>query len=678
MIRLVINRFMGDSPVMTRWTWILASLLLACSSPALFCHGQEKSGGIFGALPERFSARIKPLEARLQEVDQELALLPVMPDIDALGTHGFHSNFGYESEVHWLQVTWDQPQEIDGIAMIPTRLTTQSGMRSNYGLPNRLRIEATRDGESEPFTLAEVQDTRLDLRQGEPIFLEVKASDITSLRVIPVDLPTLPGKDVRFFSLAELMVYHGKVNIVSEGRLSANYSIDGEVGWNLHYLIDSQSPLGPPELPQPGKSLGWHGDLSRGPAKPTWAVIDLGESQEFDAVRLVAARGDAPVKGPGFGFPVIFRLESADSTEGDAWQTLWSSGERDYPNPGYNPVTVKFPSARGRFVRLSVDKLHAPDNFVVPRILLSEMEILHGGANLALGRPVLTPDSYESIGHDAKRVWSRAGLTDGHSSTGLLMPEREWVQSLSRRFDLICEKNLLRVERAAILDYWHRLGLALTIGTLSVAILALGFRLIRVRLVNQRTVAAIRSSISSDLHDEVGSNLATIALLSELRSSPANLDDINRLARETSLALREIVDITLAPKRARKPLLDRLRDIASLMLRDHEWTFEGDESPSFDLEQRKHLVFFFKESLHNIIRHAGAKKVRIVLEKRPPHFSLTIQDDGCGILDSPPDVMGNLHTLRQRAERLRGSFSVESAPGQGTLITLLFPIQNKK
>jgi signal transduction histidine kinase len=189
---------------------------------------------------------------------------------------------------------------------------------------------------------------------------------------------------------------------------------------------------------------------------------------------------------------------------------------------------------------------------------------------------------------------------------------------------------------------------------------------------------SLRGRISSDLHDEVGSNLATIALLSELGPDPGNLDDINRLSRETSLALREIVDITLAPERARKPLLDRLRDIATLMLRDHQWSFEGGDAPVFDLEQRRNLVFYFKESLHNIIRHAGAKSVRIVFENAPPDFRLIIEDDGKGIQTSSPDVMGNLNTLRQRAESLRGKFEVDSKPGEGTRLTLAIPIHHRK
>jgi signal transduction histidine kinase len=641
------------------------------------CASVVRADGDLG-FPACYSPRLGEIDKRIRQIDGEMRTLPVMSDIDARGTHGFHSNFSHQSEEHWFEIRWDKPQLIDGIGMVPTRITTQSGLRSNYGLPARMRIEATRAGETKRFVLTEIADTRLDLRRGEPIFLNVNAAGITSLRFIPIDLPTLPGKAVRFFSLAEVMVYQGLRNIAREGKTVASYSIDGEVGWNIHYLTDEQSPLGPPELPQPGNSLGWHGDLARGPAKPTWAVIDLGEPREFDSIRLVAARGDAPLKGPGFGFPVRFRFEVANEAADGEWNEIWTTGETDMTNPGYNPRTFRFTPARGRFVRVSIDELHAPDAFTMPRILLSEMEVLHGLDNLALNRPVSTPDGYDSIPHDATRVWSRAGLTDGYSSTGHLIPEREWAGSLSRRFDLICETTRLGAERAKLVEYWHRLFLTVTFTLLSAAVIGLLAWQMRIRMQNRRTMLSLRGRISSDLHDEVGSNLATIALLSELGPDPGNLDDINRLSRETSLALREIVDITLAPERARKPLLDRLRDIATLMLRDHQWSFEGGDAPVFDLEQRRNLVFYFKESLHNIIRHAGAKSVRIVFENAPPDFRLIIEDDGKGIQTSSPDVMGNLNTLRQRAESLRGKFEVDSKPGEGTRLTLAIPIHHRK
>lgn len=653
-------------------TFLFLPLLLSGRAMAQDDQGAHAAGYW---LANRFSARLSEAEARLEVISEDLRKLPVMPDLDALGTHGFHSNFTGTSEENWFQIEWDRPQRIDGVAMIPTRLTTQSGERSNYGLPNSLRIEVRRADSGTFVPLHTIEDTHLDQRRGDPLFVALVPLEVTALRFVPVDLPTLPGKSVRFFSLSELMVFDGERNVAHQGRLSARYSIDTEVGWNLHYLIDSQSPLGPPEFPQPGRSLGWHAENGEGPDSTCFARIDLGAIRRFESIRLIAARGDAPIKGPGFGFPRSFKLQCSDSAKGP-WKDLWSTDGMDFPNPGYNPAVFRFPEATGRYVRLLVTKFDSPDRLTIPRVLLSECEIMHDDVNLALGCPVVTSDMREAIPHDATRVWSSAGLTDGYSSTGKIMKVRDWAEQLSKRFDLLLEQKALMAERNSIVSRYHNLFLFSMFSLLGLAIFGMIVWQMRIRLSNRRQVATLRRRISSDLHDEVGSNLATIALLSELPPSPGHLDDINRLSRETTQSLHEIVDITLAPKRARKPIADRLRDIASLMLREHQWTFEGHAAPEIDLEQRRNLIFYFKESLHNIIRHAEASKVTISMEIAEHSLRLIISDDGKGIRNPSKDVAGNLHTLSQRADSLDGTLVVDSSPELGTRLTLTFPLRS--
>jgi signal transduction histidine kinase len=177
----------------------------------------------------------------------------------------------------------------------------------------------------------------------------------------------------------------------------------------------------------------------------------------------------------------------------------------------------------------------------------------------------------------------------------------------------------------------------------------------------------------------VGSNLATIALLAEIappKDSTSRFADISRLARESSLSLREIVDLTITPNRARKPLPERLREIASLMLKGHAWEFIGDASPALDPEQRRNLVFFIKEALHNISRHSSAKHVGIRLDADELHVVLRIEDDGCGLPPPAPDGQPRLRALEQRAESLHGSLTIESEPNQGTTLILRFMLHH--
>jgi signal transduction histidine kinase len=624
---------------------------------------------------------IKTIDQRLAGIENEMRSLPKMPDMDARGTHGFHSNFTLDSESNWFQIDWDQAREIDAIALIPTRLTTQSGDMSNYGLPHRLRIEAGLPGSDEPAVLVEVADTRLATRRGEPMFIAIEPTKVLWLRFIPIDLPTFPGKQVRFFSVAEAMVFSESENVAPQGNLSANFSIDAETGWNLRYLVDGLSPLGPAELPEPSDSLGWHTDIAFTSDAFTWAEVDLGTLRRIDGVRLVAAKGDSPVKGPGFGFPVRFQIETSDTPAGDnSWQTVWTSGSHPFPNPGYNPVFIHFPPVEALRVRLFIQEQHQPDYLTAPRVLISEFEVLEGKTNHALGRPVRTPDAVASRPHDAKRVWSAAGLTDGHSSTGRLIPLRPWIEQLSIRFDLETEQRALLAQRETILNRTRTAALTTAFAALTAVILGLVIWLIRIRLVARRNIHALRRRIAGDLHDEVGSNLATISLLAEMATSqtnPGSAEDISRLARESSLSLREIIDFTLVPKRVRKPLPERLREIANVMLRGIEWNFTDTGHIELDLERRRNLVFFFKEALHNIIRHAEAHHVELRLETDNRNAMLRISDDGIGLpatADEPPC----LRTLEQRAEALNGRLEIRSSPGSGTTLELTFPTRTLK
>jgi signal transduction histidine kinase len=293
---------------------------------------------------------------------------------------------------------------------------------------------------------------------------------------------------------------------------------------------------------------------------------------------------------------------------------------------------------------------------------------------------VRTPDAVASRPHDAKRVWSAAGLTDGHSSTGRLIPLRPWIEQLSIRFDLETEQRALLAQRETILNRTRTAALTTAFAALTAVILGLVIWLIRIRLVARRNIHALRRRIAGDLHDEVGSNLATISLLAEMATSqtnPGSAEDISRLARESSLSLREIIDFTLVPKRVRKPLPERLREIANVMLRGIEWNFTDTGHIELDLERRRNLVFFFKEALHNIIRHAEAHHVELRLETDNRNAMLRISDDGIGLpatADEPPC----LRTLEQRAEALNGRLEIRSSPGSGTTLELTFPTRTLK
>jgi len=95
-------------------------------------------------------------------------------------------------------------------------------------------------------------------------------------------------------------------------------------------------------------------------------------------------------------------------------------------------------------------------------------------------------------------------------------------------------------------------------------------------------------------------------------------------------------------------------------------------------EATRHLFLFFREALHNVIRHSKAAKVEVQVEEAGGRFRLVIADDGVGIEPKRLDRPATLHALRQRAEALGAEFTVDSQPGAGTRLMLAVPLPKRK
>jgi ligand-binding sensor domain-containing protein/signal transduction histidine kinase len=223
--------------------------------------------------------------------------------------------------------------------------------------------------------------------------------------------------------------------------------------------------------------------------------------------------------------------------------------------------------------------------------------------------------------------------------------------------------------------WWFRLLAAVAV----VLLLAAAYE-IRIALV--RRLARVRLRIARDLHDEVGSNLGTIALLSEVLSKnhhngAEEISELRRVATQTIDSLRDIVWFLDPAADNMAELALRMKETARTMLRGTTFTFVSSgeaDAPKPSLELRRNLFPIFKEILHNISRHAHASRVAIALETTPRHLLLRVKDDGVGFDDQLVRPGNGLKNLRRRAADLNGNLQLESAPGQGTQVVVSAPI----
>jgi signal transduction histidine kinase len=198
----------------------------------------------------------------------------------------------------------------------------------------------------------------------------------------------------------------------------------------------------------------------------------------------------------------------------------------------------------------------------------------------------------------------------------------------------------------------------------------------------ERTLERERLRIARDLHDQLGSNLTTITLLSEVARRDLSAPDkaVNHLAnimgtaRELTRALDEIVW-------AVNPRKDRLDQLASYFsayaeefLRPTDLRYRIDfpeELPDriIPSEVRHHLFLVLKEALTNVVKHAAASEIRIRLKTAQAGLELTIEDDGRGFDQAAPDTGRNgLRNNRRRVEEIGGACDIASQVSEGTRI----------
>ncbi len=226
---------------------------------------------------------------------------------------------------------------------------------------------------------------------------------------------------------------------------------------------------------------------------------------------------------------------------------------------------------------------------------------------------------------------------------------------------------------------WQRPWFLLIALILFAGILYLAYKNRLRRLIE---VERMRTRIATDLHDDIGSNLTKISILSEVvqQRLPASSDgELLQMIAETSReSVSAMSDIVWAINPKKDSLLDmtrRMRQYAQETVGQRGIYFELNAPPTIEAlrlnaDTRRNIYLVFKESLNNIVRHANAANVMIDLRFEAGELTMSIADDGSGF-DIERDFDGNgLASMKKRAFELGGSLSVISTPNQGTSITL--------
>ncbi|GAB2776157.1 hypothetical protein GCM10027073_06160 [Streptomyces chlorus] len=201
------------------------------------------------------------------------------------------------------------------------------------------------------------------------------------------------------------------------------------------------------------------------------------------------------------------------------------------------------------------------------------------------------------------------------------------------------------------------------------------------------TIAEERSRLAHELHDAVSQKLFSLRLTAQAAArlvdrdpsrAKGELQQVAALAAEAAEELRAAV-VELRPAALDEDgLVATLRTQVQVLDRAHSArvTFTGHGVRALPATQEEAVLRVAQEALHNALRHAEAGQVDVTLERRGNGAVLRVADDGKGfdpgIIRRAGRHLG-LVSMRDRANGVGGSLTVESAPGKGATIEMEVP-----
>jgi signal transduction histidine kinase/ligand-binding sensor domain-containing protein len=421
-----------------------------------------------------------------------------------------------------------------------------------------------------------------------------------------------------------------------------------------------------------------------------WVAVPVG------IVRVEQAEFDKAAATPGYQLRYLL-FDASDGSAGVPTRSGGPNAVRDADGRLWfstgNGLTIVDPKHLGAprqppAVRIESGTANAQRFDVVPALSLpartSHLQLEF--TSLTLTDPARVRFRYRLDGFDSD--WTDAGTSRQATYTNL--PPRDY------RFRVMASNNDGSWNQPGeaswsftILPAWYETKAFYLGCLLAMALLLWGAWRYRVMQVRRQfaLVLAERIRMSRTIHDTLLQGMVGIALqfndLSKtVDATPVAREQLGRIRRQVEDYIREarssIWDLR-SPRLEQRSLADALREAGERVTAgthvafDLEVTGTPRECSSKTAEQ---LLLIGQEAVSNAVRHAQAHHVRMELRYEDDRLRLCVSDDGRGFdIEVARNTEGHygLISMRERAEQVRGWFSVVSAPGTGTQIEAIVP-----
>jgi signal transduction histidine kinase/ligand-binding sensor domain-containing protein len=245
------------------------------------------------------------------------------------------------------------------------------------------------------------------------------------------------------------------------------------------------------------------------------------------------------------------------------------------------------------------------------------------------------------------------------------------------------EKSLTIIIHPA---YWQTWWFRILIALLLVGIL---YALYRLRINRMIAQEKLRNTIARDLHDEVGSTLSSIAIMTEMAAH--NLDKVGARTREKLLSisanarntLENMDDIIWAINPQNDSFInleDRLKAYIIPLCESKNITFvlnidSALDDINVDMQKRKNIYLILKEAINNAIKYSDGTKIQFKCLVSDKSIIAYVNDNGKGFDVNTESTRNGIRNMYKRAEELKGHLKIKSKINAGTSIILDVPIR---
>jgi signal transduction histidine kinase len=196
-----------------------------------------------------------------------------------------------------------------------------------------------------------------------------------------------------------------------------------------------------------------------------------------------------------------------------------------------------------------------------------------------------------------------------------------------------------------------------------------------------------RNRLARELHDAMTQNLFSLSLTAEVagglvRTDPARaeaeVDHVRQLARETQAELRSLIFELRPPRLEADGLVATVGKDLEVLGRAHglKADLRVHGTPELASTAEMQLYRIVQEALNNAVRHARAESVAVDVDATDGTVTITVRDDGVGFDPAARAIRERrlgLTSMRERAESLGGTLTIETAPRSGTTVRVEVP-----